>query len=300
MCFEEMLKTSNACIIGNGAIGSLLAARCEKLNFPYDMWWRKFSDEALTVNFIDGSSALLRASKPAPTQLLIIPSKAWQVAGILKQYRSHISANTCIALMHNGIGTEDRVLNAFPDNPVLRITTSKAALKVSATTINETGKGTSHAGWLRQPTPKQENEIHLWCDQVLEDCQWFDDIRLPLWQKLAINCVINPLTAVHNIKNGELLKPKYRSDIEQLLEEFFLVAEAEKLPLVKVKITQQVWAVIEKTADNYSSMHQDIIHNRKTEIDYINGFLVAQAKSRGQVLPLNQSLIARIKKQPLL
>lgn len=292
-----------ASIIGSGAIGSLLAARCEKRNMPYSMWWREFSDDTLTVNFLDGSSALLNASTPHPAQLLMIPTKAWQVANVLEQYRPHICADTCIVLMHNGIGTEEAVLSKFSDNPVLRITTSRAALKVSSSTINETiinetGKGTSQAGWLRKPQglqqKDQQNDIQSWCNEVLEDCQWFDDIRLPLWQKLAINCVINPLTAIHNIKNGELLKSQHRADIEILLEEFFLVADAEKLLLDKAQTTQQVWAVIEKTANNYSSMHQDVMHNRKTEIDYINGFLLMRAKSHGLILAKNAKLLIDI------
>ena len=138
--------------------------------------------------------------------------------------------------------------------------------------------------------------VLYWFSKILEDCHWFDDIRLPLWQKLAINCVINPLTTVHNIKNGELLKPQYRSAIESLLEEFFLVTDAEKLPLEKAQITKQVWSVIKKTADNYSSMHQDVMHNRKTEIDYINGCLLALAAKYNIDVKFNQSLVTEIKK----
>ena len=197
-------------------------------------------------------------------------------------------------LLHNGAGTEEQVLKTLPNNPVLRMTTSQAALKLNNNEITETGFGTSQAGWLRAPEGTQKTVIENWCNQVMADCEWFVDIRLPIWQKLAINCVINPLTAIHNIKNGVLSQPQFQMDIKVLLKEFFTVSEAEQIPLDKDKITQQVKTVINKTAENYSSMHQDVAMGRKTEIDFINGYLLSCAAKRNIPLPLNQKLVSAI------
>lgn len=283
-----------ACIIGNGAIGSLLAAKCQQRQLPYEMWWRQYKTTPLTVTLLNGEKIKLCATKPQPTDFLVIATKAWQVQGVLQQYYDYLTPQSCILLLHNGAGTEEQVLKTLPNNPVLRMTTSQAALKLNDNEITETGFGTSQAGWLRAPEGTQKTVIENWCNQVMADCEWFVDIRLPIWQKLAINCVINPLTAIHNIKNGVLSHPQFQMDIKVLLKEFFTVSEAEQIPLDKGKITQQVMTVINKTAENYSSMHQDVAMGRKTEIDFINGYLLSCAAKRNIPLPLNQKLVSAI------
>lgn len=285
----------SASIIGKGAIGSLIAAKCQQLGLPVNMWWRSGLAEKHTVQLLDASQQHLFPSQPEKTELLILPTKAWQVKDALRQYEKYLTEQTTIVLLHNGIGTEEDTLRCFPDNPILRMTTSQAALKISTTQVNETGQGTTQAGWLRETTAKKKVEIENWFNQVMSDCYWFDDIRIPLWQKLAINCVINPLTAIHDIKNGELRQPQYRESIEALLEEFFMVAELEEIPLDKQQITQQVWSVIEKTAQNYSSMHQDVMHGIKTEIEFINGYLIRIADTNTVELPKHLSLFNAVK-----
>ena len=56
----------------------------------------------------------------------------------------------------------------------------------------------------------------------------------------------------------------------------------------------RVKQVIEKTADNYSSMHQDIQHQRKTEITHINGFICQWAKQLDIEVPENARVLAQV------
>jgi len=124
---------------------------------------------------------------------------------------------------------------------------------------------------------------------------WRDDIETALWQKLAVNCAINPLTALNNIPNGGLLAAHYVETITAVCEEVCAVARVCKIELEVNTITEQVFNVIERTAENFSSMHQDVINKRTTEIEGINGYIVNQAKKKGIDVPTNTLLYKAIK-----
>ena len=115
-------------------------------------------------------------------------------------------------------------------------------------------------------------------EHALPKTSWHTDILTPIWHKLAINCIINPLTAIDQVKNGELSSPKYQEVITLLINEISQVLNAEGLSITREKLITTVHQVIEATSDNYSSMHQDIFHKRPSEIDFITGYLLQRAK----------------------
>lgn len=281
-------------VLGRGAIGSLLVAQSQLNRTPFDMWWRAADDADIAVYLKNGQVVHLKQTEKHRVDLVILPLKAWQIAKALDDIKPYLSEHSCIALLHNGLGTEENVLSAFPENPILRLTTSKAARK-NADKVYETGYGQSHAGWLRKPHVSQQTAIEGLISQVLSSCDWHNDIYLPLWQKLAINCVINPLTAIHQVHNGALAKKTYQKCTEQLLGEFCQVSALENRHFDFAQLKATVGEVITLTAENYSSMHQDINHQRPTEIDYINGFLLKRATFHQITLPQHQSLYRQIK-----
>jgi len=136
------------------------------------------------------------------------------------------------------------------------------------------------SGWEKLPLP-------------LKAC---DDMLPVLWRKLAINCAINPLTAVENCRNGELLQhPDRLQQLRQLCAEVEQVAEAAGIRLFDTPLHQQAEAVARATGDNLSSMLQDIRHKRPTEIEHITGYLCSRAQAFGIDTPLNTRLLQQIR-----
>jgi 2-dehydropantoate 2-reductase len=132
-------------------------------------------------------------------------------------------------------------------------------------------------------------------DSALAPTQWDNHLSQALWNKLAINCCINPLTAKLNSKNGELDTPLHLATIETLSQEIAQVMLAEGLEAKAKVIFERVKEVIKATSDNYSSMQQDVFHQRRTEIDYISGYLIRCAKLHGLAVPTNEHLYHQIK-----
>jgi 2-dehydropantoate 2-reductase len=133
-----------------------------------------------------------------------------------------------------------------------------------------------------------------------------DKLMQAQMRKLVINAVINPLTALYDCKNGELLGGGVVSKgvVDQLVHEAGVIIRA--LPSFRAQEQLQAafsdealrgWVddVAEATAENTSSMLQDVRGRRKTEIDYINGYLVRQALAVGKPCAHHEALVREIK-----
>jgi 2-dehydropantoate 2-reductase len=122
-----------------------------------------------------------------------------------------------------------------------------------------------------------------------------DDIDQRLWRKLAVNSVINPLTALHDCRNGAVLElPGIDALLPALCAEVCAAANAEGLALNAAQLVDDVRHVCRVTAQNRSSMLQDIAARRLTEIDFINGYVVHKAAQYGLDCPQQRALYMQI------
>jgi 2-dehydropantoate 2-reductase len=111
-----------------------------------------------------------------------------------------------------------------------------------------------------------------------------------VWNKLIINSVINPLTALLRIRNGELpLTEPRRQLMRGLLAEAREAAAGEGVP-TRDDLWEQIVQVCANTAANSSSMLQDVAEGRKTEIAWINGAMIGLARLRGIPMPLHETI----------
>jgi 2-dehydropantoate 2-reductase len=122
-----------------------------------------------------------------------------------------------------------------------------------------------------------------------------DNIAYKQWLKLAINCVINPITAWYDIDNGLVNEAKFTDKIEKLLVEIVAVAKTQGVVLDKDELESTVQKVALTTAKNCSSMRCDILAKRKTEIDYINGYIHQIGQKNALATPENTKMWQAIK-----
>ncbi|TLD27037.1 hypothetical protein PspLS_04869 [Pyricularia sp. CBS 133598] len=130
-------------------------------------------------------------------------------------------------------------------------------------------------------------------------------LRISQLRKLAANAIINPLTALLGCVNGEVFGSPSRQNVtQQLIAETGAVIRA-LLPSSAGEeigeqfsdqvLSQYIMEVATKTAKNSSSMLQDFRAGRETEIGYINGYIVEQAKRLGLPHARNSALVHMIK-----
>lgn len=284
-------------ILGNGAIGNLLVLRCIQLNLDFNLVTRDGQRPDLTLTSISGKKHSVRPDARSINQrpkagITILPLKAYQILPAIEEMRPFINPDQVLVLLHNGMGTIEQIRAVLPDQPIIAATTSYGSYKPSHFEMIATGEGQTHAGWLG--TPKSDSAIETLFSMLLPPCKWHENIQSALWQKLSVNAVINPLSAIANIKNGGLKDQVFDDEIDLICAETAMVMNAEGYPTSKPSLLEYVNQVIENTADNYSSMRQDLVNQRQTEIEYINGYIVKCATRQGLHVPKNLELIEHI------
>ena len=122
-----------------------------------------------------------------------------------------------------------------------------------------------------------------------------DDLQGLVWGKLAVSSGINAITALLHVRNGELLS---NSESEQLMiaaaYETAAVAVAQGID-IPYDVSEEVRDVASSTAENRSSMLQDVLRGAPTEIDYINCAVAKIGKSLGVPVPVNTKLCALVR-----
>jgi 2-dehydropantoate 2-reductase len=116
-----------------------------------------------------------------------------------------------------------------------------------------------------------------------------------LWRKLAVNCAVNPLTALHQCSNGELAsQPDLARQVALVCNEIARVSATAGFSDTAANIHGWTADVIAGTANNRSSMLQDVTAGRRTENHYITGHLLKIAGRLKVDTPINRAIFEEI------
>lgn len=286
-------------VTGKGAIGLLAACRLQQASIPVTLWLRQGSNARLDVMFHQADTvhnlhfALARHTEQL--SFVFMPVKTYDVLTCFTRLQSGLAHNAQLVLSHNGMGIAEQLLPLLaPQQGLWFLSTSQGAMKTADNTVIHRGSGQSYLAPMNQAAQCNSQPVISAMQSAFPPLQVVADITPFLWQKLAVNAVINPLTAIYQCPNGDLLQPQYREQITAIVSETCAVAAAAGQQLLPEDTLETVLHVAEKTAANYSSMQQDVAAKRKTEINAINGYLVQQAGHYGIDVPQNNRLLQLI------
>ena len=207
-----------------------------------------------------------------------------------------LGADSLLVALQNGI-THHRLLTDILPVWALGITAQGANL-LGPGVVRHGGSGPTYLGFLADV---DELAIHRLQEAIdLMNCAdiattFSSDILAVAWNKLIVNAGINALTALENCTNGELLsRPAATATLKAAVLEAATVGLACGISIASDPVAMTV-AVCRDTAENISSMLQDIRKRRHTEIEAINGAIVRQAAVLGISVPTNQALVTGVK-----
>ncbi|TNE71717.1 MAG: 2-dehydropantoate 2-reductase [Gammaproteobacteria bacterium] len=290
-------------ILGAGALGRLWAALLpegESAFLPRPGMDPAAPPVRYTFASLDGRQTIMTRSWLASgTQpdLVLVATKAGDTLEALTPWVSNLPTKVPILLLQNGLGSQQAVANAWPTHPILAASTTEGANRPTPNKVIHAGSGDTWIGPLTAP-----GKNHL--DSVVTELRASGlrvheerDILHRLWQKLVVNAGINPFTAILDCANGEILSdPFFLTQIDPLCNEIAAIMQAEGIGKAKPKeLRDRIETVARNTARNTSSMRADRLAGRKTEIDYINGYLARLGQQLKIPVPVNQSLTDRVK-----
>lgn len=289
-------------VLGAGAIGGLWALRLIRRGLAVTLLspqpgdgTRRLSIREQDQDFHHRFPEHHAGQTGSPITHLLVCTKAQHSARALTPVLPQLSEQAVVLLLQNGMGQEDSLRQQYPQGRWLAGTSTDGVWRQSRDQLVLAGCGETFIGAL-QPRDAA-------CAQTI--AQQFHDPRWPVhfaadiarrrWLKLAINCAINPLTALYRCKNGDLLQDaEARACMQAVCAEVAMVMTAQGLAATAEQLFATACATAEKTANNYSSMYSDIVAGRDTEIDFISGHILSCARQHGIAAPTHEMLIARI------
>ena len=228
--------------------------------------------------------------------IVILCVKVPALAGALERYSPLVGPDTIVIGMQNGIKHPELIARA--GGVAALGVTSEGVTLLAPGRVAHRGRGLTRLGLLGKENNgavKRLNELAVMLNGADLNTEIVDSVVHYLWAKLLINVGINALTAIHDIPNGELLKlEELTHKMELAVREAARVASACSIPVVGDPVADVV-AVCHSTADNISSMLQDVRNGRLTEIDAINGAIVQAGKKMSIPTPVNDELTASVK-----
>lgn len=229
--------------------------------------------------------------------VVLLCVKSYDVEASLDFCRPLLGKNTLLLFLQNGIGhlkldsRLGRATAAFG-------TTTEGATLLRQGHVRHAGRGVTYLGFPDKPTEHfalllERTRAVLAASGLLVEVS--EHIIARIWAKLFINVGINALTATLGCKNGELpTLAGVDRRMRNAINEAMLIARAEEIeimddPYLATRI------VCSKTAENISSMLQDVRNQRRTEIDAINGAIVTLGRRNDIATPENSLLCRQVK-----
>jgi len=291
-------------ILGAGSIGSLFACLFQQAGIDSTLLIRpdkahQSNTNNLTLTSLDHSNQVfflntLATDKiQAPITQLLLTTKAHQSESAIACIHSRIAKGATIVILQNGMGVVEQLHNQLPHCNIIVASTTEGANQPTTHSLVHAGTGTTWIG-PPQPHPLLISLARDICQQwqtLAVDVQYDHDIKHRLWKKLAINCAINPLTVKYQCTNGKLLDNREALLLMQgVCDEIQQIMTALSIPHQN-NLFELVKQIAKDTQQNRSSMLQDHQHQRPTEIDYINGYVVDAGKKLAIPTPINNTLM---------
>ncbi|MBU2541300.1 MAG: 2-dehydropantoate 2-reductase [Candidatus Omnitrophica bacterium] len=294
-------------VVGPGAIGSLLAAYLTK--GKNEVWLldkdksraKRINDTGIRLEGVSGNwRSKVNASDNVcdikAADFIIICVKSYDTQKALKGLRSLLGEESLIITLQNGIGNIELINDIFSNNQVAAGSTNMGATLLTPGHIRHAGLGETVLGKLDGKITSQLRTLR----EIFNTCglstRISRDIKGLLWSKLIINVGINALTAITGLNNGRLIEYEWTHKIlKDTVTEAIKVTKRKRIKLIFDDPLGKVESVCEATAKNVSSMLQDVLRQKKTEIDFINGVIVRHGQSLGIATPINLMLYELVK-----
>lgn len=288
------MKPKLIIILGSGAIGSTYGALLSRKNDVILLGNREHIKhiQMYGLELIGESEqnfkldAKTRINKIPPDTLILLTTKAQDSIHAIKKIRSILRADSIMLILQNGIGIKDKVKEVIGKVEIFRGVTEIAAEFLAPGRIRYWNGVTIIA---ESKSSKGIAEIFIAAGLKIRISK---NITEDIWKKLILNCVANPLTALFQVRNNKILDKQLEWVRWEITNECIAVAKAAgiKTLLNPSNIDNKI-----KNYHNLSSMCQDILKKKKTEIDYLNGEIVKLGKKYGISTPVNQTMTNLVK-----
>jgi len=314
------MSGSRIAIFGAGSIGAyvggtLIAAGADAVLIVRARMRERIALHGLTVSDMDGRNTLLSAGQVqisedpaalAGAGLVLVTVKSADTASAAQALARHTAPDALIVSLQNGIGNADVLRRALPGRTVLGGMVPFNVVQLPETRFHRGTEGSL----MVEASPALAPWLPLFEAAGLPLVQRTDFVAVQ-WGKLLLN-LNNPVNALSGIPlKAQLSDRDYRRCLALLMEEALralkaadiVPAQTGKVPPSRMPRLMRLpdWlfkrvaaAALRIAPEARSSMWEDLQAGRRTEIDYLNGAVVALAEKAGLDAPANRRIVALV------
>jgi 2-dehydropantoate 2-reductase len=283
-------------ILGAGAIGSVIGALLSKQNdvtlIGNEAHVEAANSSGLSISGDFNKTFRVRADtriREIPQRTLIfLTTKAYDSEKAMSGVRRLLREDTVIFVLQNGLGNEETVKRVVGGRvKVLRgITTMAGEFFRPGEVTYWKGEITIEHDAVAEKIAEILNASNVTSSVV-------EDIRDKVWGKVVVNSVVNPLTAIFRVRNREIGTKSLATVRHCVIRECVQVGKTEGITFPE-HLEQEIDREI-LNYTNFSSMCQDLMKGKKTEIDFLNGKIVELGRKHNVPTPVNETLVCFIK-----
>jgi 2-dehydropantoate 2-reductase len=295
--------TSSILIVGTGALATLFGYRFAQGGIDVTLLGSWQEGLYALKNFgarLDGAEGYPVRAVDDPrdcegARLALVLVKSWQTEKVAHQLSECLAEDGLALTLQNGLGNDEIISRRLGSERVGRGVITLGATLLAPGLVRLGGGGI---------VTLEEHPRLRGLETIMQDAGFdiklVSDAKSAIWGKLVVNAAINPLTALLRVKNGELLQvPSAHTIMGELANETASVANALQIDLPFQNPVRAVDDVARRTADNTSSMFQDILRSSLTEVDAINGSVVKLGKKTNVPTPVNRVIWSLVKAIPV-
>jgi len=294
-------------VVGAGAVGGFFGAHLARKNPNVVFLLRPKTQAAVAKNGLTIRSAIGESftvhpqtssdpkALPQP-DLIILGVKAYDLDEVMNQIEPILKPDTTILSLQNGVTIEDILKARFGRERIVGGVAFIYSKIVKPGVIDHYKKGMVTIGELMGLETPRITKIAKLFKEAGIPCFFSKDIRKAKWEKMCWNCVFNPLTVLVNDRVAKALDhPELQPVIATLVREVSAVAMAAHRVPLDDDMPEKVVKWSQELRDIHTSMYDDWLAGRPTEIEYLNGYIVKKGKEFGVPTPMNQMATALIK-----
>ncbi|UQS86038.1 ketopantoate reductase family protein (plasmid) [Nicoliella spurrieriana] len=297
-------------VLGAGAMGLryglLLQSAGTDVDFvePWDKNYNKVKEQGGVFVARNGSDRhLVHVNMFKPEEynespdLVILFVKQMDNEKTLEASKHFLNQNTYVLTNQNGMGAVDVISKYVPRQHIIAGTAFAASILNGPGDVNvmgERGSGQVHLVNVTEQPDDFTNQVVDEFDKAGMNPSLSENYKGTLWQKLLLNSVVNTLCTLMDITMGEYQTFSEADELtSELVNEAYEVADADGVKMLKSadEMTKVIADENRRLKDHRPSMYQDMSHNRPTEVDYINGYIVKKATEHGLTAPHHEMLV---------
>jgi 2-dehydropantoate 2-reductase len=276
--------TQNVLIVGSGALACLFAARLTRGGQSVTLtgtWEPGLSAiRQKGVGLEEGGKTIFYPVQVLDTSLrqtnftlAVVLTKAYQTAAASNRIKPWLADDSPVLSLQNGLTPRMHLVEILGESRTISGTTTCAAEQVEPGVVRHNGGESVILG-----THPDVDAYRAVLVAGGFDVSIVDDVRRMIWEKAIINSAANPLGAILRMKNGEMASlPDVMAIMDVLIFEASAVANADGYPVDDSEMRIHLRKILENSSSNRCSMLQDVLHNRETEINDINGAILELA-----------------------